>query len=181
MFGPRQYKTAPLQQPARHLLTQFHSKRAAQEVERELAPYAKSMHSIVVYPRDAATSEPDIVLEPELRDLQQGARRDGQRPRRDFAAGERFGPVLDRFAPSALTALRCGCRNGWGTARRRQGLCRCCLWARVTARTRPTSSGSRSWPVAVPMTSLRRNAKASPSLTTPPSGGWHLQRRDLEN
>jgi plasmid maintenance system antidote protein VapI len=34
------------------------------EVERELAPYAKSMHSIVVYPRNAATAEPDIVLEP---------------------------------------------------------------------------------------------------------------------
>lgn len=34
------------------------------EVERELAPYAKSMHSIVIYPRNAATTEPDIVLEP---------------------------------------------------------------------------------------------------------------------
>jgi hypothetical protein len=34
------------------------------EVERELAPYAKSMHSIVVYPRNAATTGPDIVLEP---------------------------------------------------------------------------------------------------------------------
>jgi hypothetical protein len=34
------------------------------EVERELAPYAKSMHSIVVYPRNAATTEPEIVLEP---------------------------------------------------------------------------------------------------------------------
>jgi hypothetical protein len=33
------------------------------EVERELAPYAKSMHSIVVYPRNA-TTEPAIVLEP---------------------------------------------------------------------------------------------------------------------
>jgi addiction module HigA family antidote len=34
------------------------------DVERELAPYAKSMHSIVVYPRNVASSEPDIVLEP---------------------------------------------------------------------------------------------------------------------
>lgn len=34
------------------------------EVERELAPYAKSMHSIVVYPRNATNSDPDIVLEP---------------------------------------------------------------------------------------------------------------------
>ena len=34
------------------------------EVERELAPFAKSMHSIVVYPRNATTSKPDIVLEP---------------------------------------------------------------------------------------------------------------------
>ena len=34
------------------------------EVERELAPVAKSMHSIVVYPRNAATTERDIVLEP---------------------------------------------------------------------------------------------------------------------
>ncbi len=34
------------------------------EVERELAPYAKSMHSIVVYPRNAANIEPDVVLEP---------------------------------------------------------------------------------------------------------------------
>jgi hypothetical protein len=34
------------------------------EVERELAPYANSMHSIVVYPRNAATTKPDIILEP---------------------------------------------------------------------------------------------------------------------
>jgi addiction module HigA family antidote len=34
------------------------------EVERELAPYAKSMHSIVIYPRNATSTEPDIVLEP---------------------------------------------------------------------------------------------------------------------
>ncbi|MGY3489635.1 addiction module HigA family antidote [Bradyrhizobium sp. USDA 4011] len=34
------------------------------EVERELAPYANSMHCIVVYPRNAATTEPDIVLDP---------------------------------------------------------------------------------------------------------------------
>ena len=34
------------------------------EVERELAPHAKSIHSIVVYPRNAAATEPDIVLEP---------------------------------------------------------------------------------------------------------------------
>jgi addiction module HigA family antidote len=34
------------------------------EVERELAPYAKSMNSIVIYPRNAAGTEPDIVLEP---------------------------------------------------------------------------------------------------------------------
>lgn len=34
------------------------------EVERELALYAKSMHSIVVYPRNAANVEPAIVLEP---------------------------------------------------------------------------------------------------------------------
>ena len=34
------------------------------EVERELAPYTKSMHSIVVYPRNAANSEPQIILEP---------------------------------------------------------------------------------------------------------------------
>lgn len=34
------------------------------EVERELASLAKSMHCIVVYPRNAANVEPDIVLEP---------------------------------------------------------------------------------------------------------------------
>jgi addiction module HigA family antidote len=34
------------------------------EVERELAPYANSGCSIVVYPRNAATPEPAIVLEP---------------------------------------------------------------------------------------------------------------------
>ena len=34
------------------------------EVERELAPYTKSMHSIVIYPRNAAVTDPDIVLEP---------------------------------------------------------------------------------------------------------------------
>jgi addiction module HigA family antidote len=36
----------------------------SREVERELAPYAKLMHSIVVYPRNAATAEPGIVLDP---------------------------------------------------------------------------------------------------------------------
>lgn len=36
----------------------------SREVERELAPYAKSMHSIVVYPRNVANTEPHIVLEP---------------------------------------------------------------------------------------------------------------------
>jgi addiction module HigA family antidote len=36
----------------------------SREVERELAPFAKSLHSIVIYPRNAATSEPHIVLEP---------------------------------------------------------------------------------------------------------------------
>ncbi|MEA2760613.1 MAG: hypothetical protein QOH65_3369, partial [Methylobacteriaceae bacterium] len=34
------------------------------EVERELAPYAKSMHVILVYPRNATRGEPQIVLEP---------------------------------------------------------------------------------------------------------------------
>lgn len=34
------------------------------EVERELAPYAKSMNSIIVCPRNSANTEPDIVLEP---------------------------------------------------------------------------------------------------------------------
>ena len=34
------------------------------DVECELAPYAKSMHSIVIYPRNAVTAEPHVVLEP---------------------------------------------------------------------------------------------------------------------
>lgn len=34
------------------------------EVERELAPFAKSMHSFIIYPRNATTTTPDIVLEP---------------------------------------------------------------------------------------------------------------------
>ncbi|MCP3462137.1 addiction module antitoxin [Bradyrhizobium sp. CCGUVB23] len=34
------------------------------EVERELAPHVKFLHSIVVYPRNAANIEPHIVLEP---------------------------------------------------------------------------------------------------------------------
>jgi addiction module HigA family antidote len=34
------------------------------EVERELAPFANSMHSFVIYPRNAATTTPDIILEP---------------------------------------------------------------------------------------------------------------------
>jgi hypothetical protein len=34
------------------------------EVERELAPYAKSMHSFVIYPRNGLATTPDIVLEP---------------------------------------------------------------------------------------------------------------------
>jgi addiction module HigA family antidote len=34
------------------------------EVEREFAPYAKSMNSVIVYPRNAASREPEIILEP---------------------------------------------------------------------------------------------------------------------
>ena len=34
------------------------------DVERELGPYAKALHSIVVYPRNAANADPDAVLEP---------------------------------------------------------------------------------------------------------------------
>lgn len=34
------------------------------EVERELAPYTKSMHSFVIYPRNGLNAPPDIVLEP---------------------------------------------------------------------------------------------------------------------
>lgn len=34
------------------------------EVERELAPYAKSMHSFVIHPRNALAATPDIALEP---------------------------------------------------------------------------------------------------------------------
>jgi addiction module HigA family antidote len=34
------------------------------EAERELGPHTQSMHSIVVYPRNATTNKPDIILEP---------------------------------------------------------------------------------------------------------------------
>lgn len=34
------------------------------EVERELAPFAKSMHSFIIYPRNASITKFDIVLEP---------------------------------------------------------------------------------------------------------------------
>jgi addiction module HigA family antidote len=37
---------------------------ANREVERELAPLARSMHTIVVYPRNAANANPHMVLEP---------------------------------------------------------------------------------------------------------------------
>jgi addiction module HigA family antidote len=37
---------------------------ANREVERELGPLSRSMHTIVVYPRNAANANPDVVLEP---------------------------------------------------------------------------------------------------------------------
>jgi addiction module HigA family antidote len=37
---------------------------ASRDVERELAPFTRSLHSIVVYPRNAANAEPHLVLEP---------------------------------------------------------------------------------------------------------------------
>ncbi len=37
---------------------------ATREVERELAPYCRLIHSIVVYPRNAANAEPHVILEP---------------------------------------------------------------------------------------------------------------------
>ncbi|PRA73027.1 addiction module antidote protein, HigA family [Pseudomonas sp. MYb187] len=36
----------------------------SREVERELAPYAKSLHSFVIYPRNAVITAPGVVLEP---------------------------------------------------------------------------------------------------------------------
>lgn len=36
----------------------------SREVERELAPHAKSLHSFVIYPRNAAVAAPGVVLEP---------------------------------------------------------------------------------------------------------------------
>lgn len=36
----------------------------SREVEVELAPYVEQMHSIVVYPRNSVSAEPDIILEP---------------------------------------------------------------------------------------------------------------------
>jgi len=49
-----------LAEGARSFIPVVHSR----EVEIELAPYAKLMHSIVVYPRNSINTEPDIVLEP---------------------------------------------------------------------------------------------------------------------
>lgn len=37
---------------------------ATREVERELGPLTRSIHTIVVYPRNSATAEPHIILEP---------------------------------------------------------------------------------------------------------------------
>jgi addiction module HigA family antidote len=37
---------------------------ATREVERELAPFCRSIHTIVVYPRNATNADPDVVLEP---------------------------------------------------------------------------------------------------------------------
>jgi addiction module HigA family antidote len=40
----------------------------SREVEREFAPHAKNMHTIVIYPRNAAPTAPDVVLEPASHD-----------------------------------------------------------------------------------------------------------------
>jgi addiction module HigA family antidote len=44
--------------------TDFIAVTANRDVEREFGPLAKSLHTIVVYPRNAANIQPDIVLEP---------------------------------------------------------------------------------------------------------------------
>jgi addiction module HigA family antidote len=49
-----------LVQGGRLLIPVIHTR----DVEREVAPYAKSMHSFIVYPRNATSSEPHIALEP---------------------------------------------------------------------------------------------------------------------
>ncbi|MEW9572747.1 HigA family addiction module antitoxin [Rhodanobacter sp. Si-c] len=36
----------------------------SRDVEREFAPYAKNLHTIAIYPRNAAPGKPDVVLEP---------------------------------------------------------------------------------------------------------------------
>ncbi len=40
----------------------------SREVEREFAPHAKTMHTIVIYPRNAAPTTPDVILEPASND-----------------------------------------------------------------------------------------------------------------
>src|SRR6185312_14623070 len=36
----------------------------SRDVEREFAPHAKNLHTIAIYPRNAAPGKPDVVLEP---------------------------------------------------------------------------------------------------------------------
>lgn len=44
--------------------TDFIAVAATRNVERELGPLARAMHTIVAYPRNAANADPDVVLEP---------------------------------------------------------------------------------------------------------------------
>lgn len=49
-----------LAQGAKDFIAVIHSR----DVERELGPYSSSLRSIVIYPRNATNSEPNIILEP---------------------------------------------------------------------------------------------------------------------
>ncbi len=69
------------------------------EVERELAPYAMSMHSIVVYPRNAATAQPAVVLEPVSHETFSNALKEMGKDRDEIAR-------LESASGRSLTVLR---------------------------------------------------------------------------
>ncbi|MGA3682481.1 hypothetical protein [Pseudomonas graminis] len=71
----------------------------SREVERELAVYVTQMHSVVVYPRNAVSNEPDIVLEPASQDTFNKALENMGRTRDDISR-------LSNASGRSLTVLR---------------------------------------------------------------------------
>ena len=77
------------------------------EVERELGPHAHAMHTVVVYPRNAASADPHIVLEPlNYENFRSGLQEMGYEGDDVTKYANEFWTLVDRPAPPIVDSSR---------------------------------------------------------------------------